>query len=307
MSHKKVAPSVSIVITCYNYADFVEEAIESALNQTYSNVDVIVINDGSTDNSLEVIKKYSSRIKIITRENKGIVYTRNEALDMVRSDYICFLDADDYLDDKYVETTLNKAIKEKADLIYTDFQMFNKSNERSSFPEYNYEHLKNRNFIHISCLMRMTAISDTRFDFGLARKSHEDWDFFMSLAVKGVKIVKCEDVILHYRVHGLGRSNIAGDSQANKQYLEVYSYIVDKNISAGHTDFNYLIGPMVNVWYSALYNEINKTQNYIKSLQERVDTQSKIIDEIKSSKRYKLAEKIAKPIELARRVFRRTK
>ena len=95
MSDKK-GPLVSVVITNYNYAQYVGEAIESVLNQTYKNLEIIVIDDGSTDDSLDEIDVYQSKIRIVARENRGVVYTRNEGMSLAKGEFICFLDADDY-------------------------------------------------------------------------------------------------------------------------------------------------------------------------------------------------------------------
>lgn len=88
---------VSILIPCFNAERFIKQAIESALNQTYSNTEVIVIDDGSTDNSLEIIKSFGDKINWQTRANKGGNYTRNELLSKGAGEWIQYLDADDYL------------------------------------------------------------------------------------------------------------------------------------------------------------------------------------------------------------------
>lgn len=88
---------VSIVIPCYNSEPFVGEAIESALEQTYSDVEVIVIDDGSTDRSREVIATYEPRIVWRARENAGACAARNDGLELARGEFVQFLDADDVL------------------------------------------------------------------------------------------------------------------------------------------------------------------------------------------------------------------
>jgi glycosyltransferase involved in cell wall biosynthesis len=88
-------PLVSIVIPCYNGEKFIKEAIDSALAQTYS--EVIVINDGSTDRSLEIIKSFGSKIKIVSTENQGVQLTRNKGIELANGEYVKFLDSDDVL------------------------------------------------------------------------------------------------------------------------------------------------------------------------------------------------------------------
>ena len=115
---------VSVYITAYNYANYVEEAIDSILNQTMLDWELIIINDGSTDNTLNVIKKYESnpQIKIINQENKGLNVTNNIALRISTGKYIMRLDADDYLDQNALLILSNILdIKPEFDLVYPDY------------------------------------------------------------------------------------------------------------------------------------------------------------------------------------------
>lgn len=97
-------PLVSILINNYNYGDFLPEAIDSALNQTYSNIEVIVVDDGSSDNSQEIIKTYGDRIIPILKQNGGQASAFNEGFGRSRGEIICFLDSDDlFKPDKVAE------------------------------------------------------------------------------------------------------------------------------------------------------------------------------------------------------------
>jgi glycosyltransferase involved in cell wall biosynthesis len=90
-------PGVSVIIPCYNAEKYIGSAIESALVQTYDATEVIVVDDGSTDDSLEVIQSYDSQIKWKTEENQGACYARNEGLELAGGTFVKFLDADDML------------------------------------------------------------------------------------------------------------------------------------------------------------------------------------------------------------------
>src|SRR5436190_22733330 len=95
-----MAPKVSIVIPCYNHAHYVTQTIESALKQTYNIHEIVVINDGSTDNSAEVLDalaKKHNQIKIFTQENSGPAWTRQQAVEKATGEFVVPLDADDYL------------------------------------------------------------------------------------------------------------------------------------------------------------------------------------------------------------------
>ena len=110
-----VQPLVSILMPVYNCAPFLKSAIESILNQTYKNFELIVIDDGSTDTSLKVIKHYASidkRIRFVSRENKGLVDTINEMVKLAKGDYIARMDGDDISMPTRIEKQLNKIITE---------------------------------------------------------------------------------------------------------------------------------------------------------------------------------------------------
>lgn len=101
---------VTIIIPAYNVGNFIEECIQSIINQTYQNIEVIAIDDGSTDNTYDVLKKMAaldSRIKIFTKPNSGVSDTRNFAIEKVAGDYIQFVDGDDTLVQTAVETLVN--------------------------------------------------------------------------------------------------------------------------------------------------------------------------------------------------------
>lgn len=90
-------PLLTVVITSYNHASYITQTIESVLNQSYQPIEVIVIDDGSTDSSPLLIKKYASRLKMICQENKGVVHARNLGLKMAQGKYIAFVDSDDVI------------------------------------------------------------------------------------------------------------------------------------------------------------------------------------------------------------------
>ena len=106
----KKNPLVSVIIPVYNGEKFIDKCVDSVLNQTYKNIEIILSNDGSTDNSLNIIKKYAkkySNIKYDSHDNAGLSITRNIAFENVSGDYVTYLDVDDYLDFNFVENMLN--------------------------------------------------------------------------------------------------------------------------------------------------------------------------------------------------------
>src|SRR5689334_7017183 len=112
-------PFVSILIPCYNAEKWVGHAIESALAQTWPNKEVIVVDDGSTDGSLEVIKSFEDRIKWETGPNRGGNVARNRVLALSRGEWIQYLDADDYLLPNKIAEQLADLGSKGADVVYS--------------------------------------------------------------------------------------------------------------------------------------------------------------------------------------------
>lgn len=107
---------ISIIIPVYNVIKYLDKCMKSVLNQTYHNLDIILIDDGSTDGSGELCDKYSKndeRVRVIHKSNGGISSARNAALDIINGDYICFVDSDDHIELNMIETLVT-AVKENA-------------------------------------------------------------------------------------------------------------------------------------------------------------------------------------------------
>ena len=121
-----MAVKVTVYIAAYNYGDYIDKSIESVINQTMSDWELIIINDGSTDNTMEVLAKFQDnpRIKIIDQENKGLNRTNNIALRLALGKYIVRLDADDYLEENALLILSNTLdIKQDIDLVYPDYYL----------------------------------------------------------------------------------------------------------------------------------------------------------------------------------------
>lgn len=111
---------ISIIVPVYNVAPYLPQCLDSLVNQTYRNLEIICVNDGSKDNSLEILEEYAQkdkRIRIISRENKGISCSRNEALDIAKGEWTMFVDSDDWIDLNTCEFAMNLALQHQADIV----------------------------------------------------------------------------------------------------------------------------------------------------------------------------------------------
>lgn len=199
-------PLVSIIIPCYNYGRFLHEAIESALAQTYNPIEIIVLNDGSTDNTVEVASKYP--VLLINQENQGAPKTFNRGVELSSGDFFIILSADDKLHPSFVEKTMaimnsNKDIA----FVYTHTILFGERNEYMYSREYDVETLKLTNYITGTALTRKDAFRSVGgFDTDL--KCLEDWDLWLSFAEKAFYGKLMPEPLLYYRQQTISR-NIA--------------------------------------------------------------------------------------------------
>ncbi len=118
---------VSVVIPVYNVEQYLNECVDSVLNQTYSDYEIILVDDGSTDNSGKLCDDYLSvdnRIKVIHRENGGLSAARNTGMDAATGDYIYFLDSDDYIESVTLERLVHTAKTDDADIVFFDGYVF---------------------------------------------------------------------------------------------------------------------------------------------------------------------------------------
>ena len=125
---------VTIIVPVYNAEKTLKRCIDSILRQSYSNIEIIAINDGSTDNSLSVLKSYGKTINIINIENNGVSNARNLGVDNANGKFILFIDSDDYISDIYVESLINAY--EPNTLVICNYYPF-KNDENILMPDYN--------------------------------------------------------------------------------------------------------------------------------------------------------------------------
>ena len=130
-------PKISVIVSVYNTEKYIEKCLDSLLNQTYSNIEIVVINDCSTDGSLKILKKYAKKydnmMLIENKENKGLSYSRNVGLEKATGKYIGYIDSDDYVDSTYYEQMMKAIKKEKSEIAIADMKIVY---EDGSFPDY---------------------------------------------------------------------------------------------------------------------------------------------------------------------------
>lgn len=121
-----MAPLVSVIIPMYNCEEYIERCVSSVIDQSYENIQVIVVDDGSTDKGAKIVKNYAkkdNRVKYIYQENEGPSIARNNAINNSDGKYLLFVDADDYVGSEYIEKLVSMAEKNRSELVITGYTM----------------------------------------------------------------------------------------------------------------------------------------------------------------------------------------
>jgi glycosyltransferase involved in cell wall biosynthesis len=204
-------PMVSIVIPNYNCGEFLIECIQSAINQTYPNTEIIVIDDGSTDDSVEILSLYKEQVALIKTSNKGAAAARNLGISIAKGEFIAFLDSDDWWTADKISRQVVKMTQDNCDLVYcSGIEVIQgKSEVKTNLAEYEgdcyplFKKFPTKAIIVYGCsgaVIRSSNIEISgNFDesFGGAA---EDWDFFRRYC-KEAKVGFISDPLLSYRRH----------------------------------------------------------------------------------------------------------
>lgn len=203
---------VSIIIPAYNVEEYLMRCIDSISNQSYKNIEIIIVDDGSTDNTLKVCKvlaKKDKRVKIIHQENKGLSGARNTGLEIAQGEYVGFVDADDYIENRMIENLLKNAETYKAD-VSCGRAFIHSRNGMVRHPNNNSKEIvtidEQENLVKSYLdgtitmaawdkLYKRTSLSNVRFD---RNTFNEDADFILKLCLAGKKIVCDSTKYYHY-------------------------------------------------------------------------------------------------------------
>jgi glycosyltransferase involved in cell wall biosynthesis len=210
-------PNVSVIIPNYNYSQYIGEAVESVLSQTYVNVEIIVVDDGSKDNSLEVLEIFGDKIKVIAQKNAGVSVARNNGVANSNGEFIAFLDADDVWLPEKIEKQIALFLNDKTlGLVHVAVQDIdaNGKNLETHFDglsgEVSHELLLFRRAVILgggSGIMIPRKIFDEVGGFDLRLSTSADWDIFYQISSR-YKVGFINEILLKYRLHG---SNMHGN------------------------------------------------------------------------------------------------
>lgn len=250
---------VSIIVPCFNQAEYLEECLQSILDQTYHEWECIIVNDGSPDNTEDIALNWCNkdiRFRYISKENGGLSSARNKGINVAVGEYILPLDADDKISDNYIELCVS-AMLANADLklVYGHGKKFGAVNEDWALPPFSFQALLISNMIFCTALYRkkdwlLIGGYDEKMKHGL-----EDWDFWISLLKNGGTVFKQQNCIFWYRVKH--HSMIEKVKEDRSITNDISNYLFVKHLDVYCKEEN-----AIHIYYACLkYDKLLKRYN----------------------------------------------
>lgn len=217
---------ISVIVPIYNVEKYLKKCLDSIINQDYKNIEIILIDDKSTDNSLKIAKEYgknNSNVKVLSNsKNSGLSFTRNRGIEESTGDYISFIDSDDYIPTNYYSSLIASA--SKADVVVCDINIIYPNNkmERKKCGETKTKKLDfiNNGLAASACnkIFKKTLIGDMRFEVG---KINEDLAFVLPLIIKSKKVVYNNEVYYNYYQRGTSIQN----KKISKKRFDIFTAV----------------------------------------------------------------------------------
>ena len=300
---------ISVVVTCYNHQDYIEQCLRSIFAQTYRNIELLVLDDGSSDHSAEIIESVLVDSPFPTRfeshENMGVVKTRNKALQQIQGTYFIFVDSDDFLDSDYIESFYTTMVQEEADIVYGDLYDPDKKEFYLKSRPFDKLAFLTENYISNCSLIRRSVADGIYYDEALNREKLEDYDFLLNLIInQGAKPVYNANTKLNYRV--FDKESIS-KRDSTRYHYEIYLRILRKYVKqlpdeiyqALSTNIYTLDGRL-----NDLIQHMNQVSDYIHELKKGWERDSELIyqyqvdiDELRNSLSYRVGNAIVTPIK----------
>ena len=232
-------PLISVITPCYNLEKYIEKSINSVLSQSFTNFEYILINDGSKDKTLEILKKYlriDNRIRVIDKVNEGVSKARNEGIKYAQGEYLYFLDGDDAIEQDFFKT-IKEIIdsKEYDSIVFPYFIEKNQKKylEKGSFKEGNYSkdillkeilsrNICKRNIVGTSVLKRRIVMGN-KILFNEELTYAEDHNFFLKCFLETEKNYYCEKPFFHYTI----RNGSAINSRITLKRLDTLKALIE--------------------------------------------------------------------------------
>ncbi|MBM6618240.1 glycosyltransferase family 2 protein [Bacillus suaedaesalsae] len=228
-------PKVSVIIPCFNYGKYIDQAVKSVLNQTFQDFEIIIINDGSTDKYTNILlKQYKKpKTRVIFTENQGPSIARNIGIREAKGKYILPLDADDKIGRTYLEKAVDLLENNKnLGIVYCEAEFFGSRRGKWDLPEYSFETIILDNVIFNSAFFRKKDWEKVGGYNSNMIHGMEDYDFWLSLIELGVSVYRIPEVLFFYRIKAKSRSTnlVNHNTEMFEQIFRNHQNLFIKNI-----------------------------------------------------------------------------
>lgn len=267
---------ISVIVPCYNCEKYVSRCICSLLNQTYKDVEIIIVNDGSTDNTINILNSIeSNRINIFTIENSGVSNARNYGLSKVKGKFVMFVDADDYIDNDYIEKMFYYMKKYDVSACISGYKEINNNSTKKITclklvdkifvqDDIIEEYVSNIIFSHVWGTIFRREILENEFDTNL--KYGEDF-LFSILNLKNKKIILVNECGYNYVSNELSAIN-KNDMQSIERYIADNEYLFEKLKQNFPHNSRVINGKLLSKYNNVFVKMIKSNQYSFKEINE---------------------------------------
>ena len=248
---------VSIIIPVYNVEEYIEECLESILAQTYKDIELLVVDDGSTDNSLGLIRGYENKfkkIRIFTQQNKGVSEARNLTLNYASGEFVLYIDPDDFLEPVMIEKMVNKAQKYNSDITICGYYLYySKDNANNKIFTYGINESKSLSSLEVIDMMlnyklqgqlwnklfKKELLINNNFKFEPGRYIQDIFPVFKAV-LKSNNIIFVDEPLYYYRQRMSSTVNKKSKKLAEDYFHAMYSimnYIKEENVKVNKDSY----------------------------------------------------------------------
>ena len=258
-------PLVSVIMTCFNHGEYIEEAIDSVIKQTHQNFEIIVVDDGSTDtNTLQILKNINKpKTKIIFSDNQGVSAARNKAIEASNGQYILPLDADDKIHPTYLEKGVSILQNTTHGIVYCKGILFGAETGPWNLQPFSHKHMVIGNTIFCSAFYSKQNWEKVGGYDEAMRTGWEDYEFWIALLELDLTVYQIPEELFYYRIKPSSRNA----DLTTEDYLNLHQYIYKKHInyySIHAKDPYQLIHPESKLEFH-LEDLFTKTKNWLKN------------------------------------------
>jgi glycosyltransferase involved in cell wall biosynthesis len=229
MNIENNCPLVSIITVSFNSEKHIEKTIRSVLNQSYNNIEYIIIDGGSSDNTNSIIETYKSkfgeRLKFLSEQDNGIYDAMNKGINLAEGEFIGIINSDDYyFDNNVVSNMVNHFLKSESDIIHGNIMVIDET-DNHLYPEIGSYNLKGKMKIkHPSCFVRRRCYQELGL-FNIDFKIIADYELLLRFSKKNIKFDYVDEIIACYRIGGASSNNAAVLKEKRKLYNKYFSPI----------------------------------------------------------------------------------